>query len=67
MTPALTDGLACMFESFHEINQAPEHIAVFKNLGEAEAWPTIRHPHGMRPLPGRFLRRADTADSGAAQ
>lgn len=38
----LTYGFARMFESFRQINQAPERIAVFGNLQEAEAWLSSR-------------------------
>jgi hypothetical protein len=39
VTPdTLTFGLARMFESLREIKHAPEQIAVFTALQEAEAW-----------------------------
>jgi hypothetical protein len=39
VTPdTLTFGLARMFESLREIKHAPEQIAVFTTLQEAEAW-----------------------------
>jgi hypothetical protein len=37
-TDALTFGLARMFEAHRKASQAPERIAVFKNLRDAEAW-----------------------------